>query len=872
MVIMQRILVVALPALVSVSLLTGCGDDNRTQRTALDSTLTRAEGLMSVDRDREASEYLLASLTATPDMWQGPSAPDGFRLLGDLYRTSARFDSAMVFYHQAAEQYRGQGRRSDAYAMTLANGELLCAMERRRDAATLYDETLRLATVFGDSDAARDVLWRKLAVHRALGQDEEEDAVLERLRTSARIHNDRQEEARVAFSSAMRSADRRERTQAVDLFLQAVMLAHQAQDSLLGTRALMHLALSLDALGRPQDAMETFRSALQRTEVLRQAPAFHLELLFRIGNFSLRQHQNVQAVQMFRSALFLAQQAHNATAEIYATTQISLAGYERDRQESLQQIQSAYEQCRRSRFGPGAAYTLLALGSLAERENRLTDAEKLYTSAVSQQEALFRSRAPDDVYVECEMSALGLRHTDASRALIGLLLQTGKTDEAFLHQARYNARRFQGDVSVADILPGPDVLDARLREFAHQRAVHVGAESENERLFSSRPENRQLGQAIASILSASAASMRDQAEQVIGLAPSLSPLVAAEGLSTAELRKRLPENSVVVTFFPTTSSLSVAALSRSGETFRVSSRSSEQVLQWCQEYVEKLQARRTEADSLGPGSRPLDHQIQDLARNLYEALVLPVEGTLQSGTQVTVVFPAGMTVIPFHALRRSASAGSPYLAERFAVSYTPLLELVGTKPPSQKRIQDVTCLGFAGTTAWDVEYELRDVQYFYKAARLLFGRAATLDTVRHVRTDVLHIAAEVRFGRRQQFLQGYLVLSDGITLTGQRRVPLSSLFGLPSNTCVILSNLAGGTPSMHAGVPYALLVNGSSMVVTTAFLPLRGAKKIFGEYFYTTVQSGGSGEVAFRKAQLEMISRKEWSAPHLWAPLMLWTY
>ena len=75
--------------------------------------------------------------------------------------------------------------------------------------------------------------------------------------------------------------------------------------------------------------------------------------------------------------------------------------------------------------------------------------------------------------------------------------------------------------------------------------------------------------------------------------------------------------------------------------------------------------------------------------------------------------------------------GSPWLIERFPVR----VPVVAPIPFSRCNVLlqcrvSVTCLGFAGRSGWDVEYELRDVRFFFKDARMLLGREATFDTLR----------------------------------------------------------------------------------------------------------------------------------------------
>jgi hypothetical protein len=107
---------------------------------------------------------------------------------------------------------------------------------------------------------------------------------------------------------------------------------------------------------------------------------------------------------------------------------------------------------------------------------------------------------------------------------------------------------------------------------------------------------------------------------------------------------------------------------------------------------------------------------------------------------------------------------------------------------------------------------MRDVRYFFKDARMLFGRDAVMDTVRTLRTDVFHLAADVQIGIKAPLL-GALILSDGVSRNGNRRVPLASLIGLPPNRLVIISNLSSLPRALHPGLPYVFAANGSEGMI-----------------------------------------------------------
>ena len=84
--------------------LTGCGGGGRGEPSALDSVLIQTESLMAKGQDRAARTYLRDSYFNASGMWRGRSAPEGLRMLGELYQSAALFDSAYFFYDRAREE------------------------------------------------------------------------------------------------------------------------------------------------------------------------------------------------------------------------------------------------------------------------------------------------------------------------------------------------------------------------------------------------------------------------------------------------------------------------------------------------------------------------------------------------------------------------------------------------------------------------------------------------------------------------------------------------------------------------------------------------------------------------------------------------
>jgi CHAT domain-containing protein/tetratricopeptide (TPR) repeat protein len=838
--------------------------------TTLDSVLTRTESLVDLEQDREARQFLHGQLDSRNDIRQGKATAAGWRMLAELYAAAALYDSAHSAYDRAADAYRGLAQRDHAYEMAIAAGELDIRSGRPARARIQYEEALRLALVFGDSASAGMVRLALIPVYAVLEDRGAERDALTKLYATARAHQDRAMEARIAFADGLASAGRSDNDEAAATFLRAVTLADGAGDSLLATQALLQVAVTLDHAGQTREALTSFGSALARPSLLRYHTSLALELLVRTGNVYLRTKDPAQAKRFYQSAVRIANASHNALLEAYLMMQLGHAELATDRATAIQSFRAGYDQFRSFHYAPGTTYALTTLAAIAEQENRSADALQLYTAAMAEQERCLALPAATSLYRDCERSGARNPGEDAAQGLVALLLQLARPDEAFTAQQRRNGRALMLRLSPGVFRTGGAEVDTVLAVLANEQASHRGAEYQQEVVLSSASNHRTVREDILAAMERARGSISEATEDIARLAPAFLPLATLSTEKPSDVQKRVPEGSAFLTFIPGRRSVSVAVVTPAGSAVRMSVHPPEKVTRAIDDYLALLRAQTTSGADAGKPAPAQGIELQTLTRTLYEALVLPVEPMLKPGTRLFVQFPEGMPPFPLHALRRAPLPGTPFLAERYPIQYLttpafpPAASHRGTVPSA------VTCAGFAGTSGWDVEYELRDIRFFFKDARMLFAQEATLDTLRNVRADVLHLAVDMQFGVHSP-LAGRFLLSDGESRDGSRVIPLSTLTQLHPARIVVVSSLTAGRPSFDALVPFALGANGSGTCVMNIFLPTRGAKKAFAEFFYTALLQGVPADEALQKAQVAMIRGKEFSTPAAWGAFMAWS-
>lgn len=847
----------------------GCADSDKDAGRDLDSTLVRAERLLDRGSVLDARKQLLGSLNNTPGGWKGRQAAGAYRLLGEVSQQTAQLDSALLFYARAEESYRGLAQRHEAFNMSRTILDVHRLMQQEEEARVHGAETLRLATLLGDSEAVQDIRWALLEVYGALEQPREMERIAAALRASCRRSGDLAGEARIDYILGTGEAQRDESDAAIGSFLQSITLAGKARDSALVLRGLLSLAATFEHVGRMREAQESYATVLQRSHGSGIQPALQFHTLMRIGNFHLRNHRPDGAGTCYQMASALAREASNTLGEAYALMQQGYCLRARARGQGELLFHRGYELFQSIGHARGNAYALVSIGSMAEQENKVTDAVQFYRAAVKEQESAYANRKTDDLWLDCEESVFGRGGVDSYGALVSLLLQTGKAEDAFWYQERRNARLLSDDLSAWNVVTGASAADSILHNSTYLRALHMGAERVLEQLASSPQGSAPLLEEVRKELNRLKEKITSQSERARHGDPRLTAIVDADGMSIAETQKTLDEDATLLMYVPTPRSLYVCAVTASRSTIHMSAMSQERVTGLIEKYLQECTFRTVTADSARETVRGQDVHMRDLSRALYEAMVLPVEPILKPNTRLLIIPPSRLPAFSLAGLRRGGGPGAPTLGERFAMSYVPTARFLLAHNAAPAPVRTVTALGVRGSTAWDVEYELRDIHAFYRDAHLLFGREATLASLRSIRDDLLHLSMEVRFSV-QRPLNGSCILGDGTTLDGTTTTPLGALFGLPPVQAVVLFNLSSRQPATDRTVAAAFLSNGSTSVILSAAPLTRKAKKVFGEGFYTALQSGEDVPAALRTAQNAMARSRELSAPHFWAPLMLW--
>lgn len=847
----------------------GCGNEPTPEQLRADAALAQARAAISRGDSRAAKQSLLAALALDQALGRNARAAEEARGLADLSAAAAEFDSAFAWYAMALEEFRNAGDRASVWKTTLAAADLWRQMGEERKAFGMCTEALRLARVFHDDEAARDIQWAMLPSTRALDESEEEGRILRELMQEYTASGDMARQAAVMMESGNGKYGTRQFDRAAEDYLRALMLSEQARDSLVAVRATLRLAMTFEAAGRTRDALAGYGDCLKRADRTRGGSAARFEALVRVGNLYLRLRQFGEATRFFRVAHATARKLGNAIADGYLLLQLGHCSVETSRESALTSYRAGYDAFKTLGYPSGLAYAALCMGTLFQRNNQPAEALQYFKSAIDQSETVTAHRATDDLYLSCEQAYYGARRTPWYDDAIDILLQVGRYDEAFLYAGRRNSRELFGALSDWTHPAGGDAARVFMDSYAAARARHVGAQ----RAFIAAADGSARYRDLLATIRANRERAFEEVHAAAGVAAkarkALDPFVRVSGVSIGEVQKSLPAGTALVQHVIARRSLYAFVVSSTKSSVQIAAFEKDRVYDMAKEFVDLLVAREAYADSSNAQQAAIDQRLREVNGFVYDAFLRPIEGLIAGYANLVVVLPRELPALPLHALTRGGAKGGGYVAEQHTVSYLPTAGALLLPHPQQTPVKEVVGVGYPGGSGWDVEYELRDIRAFYKDMRLYFDQNACLATLQKERGDVLHLAARFSFNDDRPG-NSFLLLSDGKSAAPPRRVPAGELLSLPPWPTVVVSDLDSQRLGINPAEPYLFLTNGTQQVIFTSHVPSRKEKKLFGELLYTSLLGGASVRNAYHQAQMDMIKNPAFAGPHQWGWFILW--
>jgi tetratricopeptide (TPR) repeat protein len=857
-----------LPLLVGGLILAGCSREPTEQQKAADATLLQAKIALERGEYRNAQGLLNSALNQDQALGRGSRVAEELRLLGTMMRATASFDSSVQYFNRSIEEYRNVADRPGARRVMLDIGSTFRLMGEERKAYDAYAEALRLARVFNDQDGIQEIQWAMLPACRSLRERDDERKMLAELEQSALAAKDIRRQARVLQEAGRGQSAAGEPDTAAVSFRRALTLIGTG-DALLMLDVMLDLARAYTAAGKMREAFETYGEAIRRSENVKGTQPIRVELFMRVGNAYLRSRRYAEAVRFYRAALKASTAAGNRIAEGYAAIHIAHCDMETNRDAALPEYRSALDLFRSLEYGRGTAYAHLALGIAYQRSGQFTEAYKNFKAALDLQPPVPIPGSSDDLLSDCERAAVGTGSFPVDDAMLDLLLQAGRYDEAFGVLERRNERGLQATLNAFAPVVRDVAMDGALSRYAAARAWYTGTVRQMELALWEGTLSKDQHTLLRAALEREGKRVRETADAALKISRSFAPMVRPAPLAISAVQNALAPGVAVVAYVATPRSLYAFVVKRGEAAVEIAAVGRDSVVSRTMQLLALLRRREMKVDTTQTGVAWTDRRTRELTASLFGDCIRPIEARIAGTTKLVAVFAEGLPVVPLHLLRRGGLPGNPFVAESHLVTYLPLLQALFLNTLPLAPVADVIGVGYSGSTDWDVEYELRDIRAFYKDARMFFNQQACLTTLQTEKADLLHLAAEFHYDA-EAIGNSWVRLSDGKSATGSRRVPLGELCTINPFATVIVSDLASDRLTMMPAEPYLYLANRTATLITNGYTPWRKTKKVFDEAFYTALLQGGTTPGAFWRAQLEMMKNPDTSIPASWGVYFLW--
>ena len=264
------------------------------------------------------------------------------------------------------------------------------------------------------------------------------------------------------------------------------------------------------------------------------------------------------------------------------------------------------------------------------------------------------------------------------------------------------------------------------------------------------------------------------------------------------------------------------------------------------------------------------------SQRLYEWLIDPIQPLLDRFDPATLVFiPDGiLRTVPMAALYD----GEQFLIERYALGFTPGLELTDPRPidaQNQKMLVAGVSEAVQGFSALpNVEREVDVVHELMGGERLFnqtFSREGMVDQIRAEQFGMIHIASHAEFSESSS--GGFLLTHDGkMSFDDLAEAVGEAKYRENPLDLVILSacETADGNARAALGLSGVAVKAGARSALGTLWSVSDEATSEFMSKFYTSLREPQKSRAqAVREAQVRLLKDAAYAHPYYWSPFLL---
>jgi CHAT domain-containing protein len=541
------------------------------------------------------------------------------------------------------------------------------------------------------------------------------------------------------------------------------------------------------------------------------------------------------------------------------------------------------------------AYTLDSLGLTLERLGRDDEALANYVEAVGIVEGLVGSLSTN-VSTETFNASRGNR--DLYDHLIRLLIRRGRSAEALQYLERAKSKALVDALAGANVRTQDPNVSALLDQVRQRRDALRVAEQELA-IELAKPEANRDQTKIAAARAKLAAAQSQYLEAVGRIKranPSYASLVAVNPTDLIELRKRLPEKTLLLEYFPTDTELYIFIVTRDAEpAIRIVPIKRADLAQLVMQYREALSSATEQSvldrsargvlwkDDGKPDFKTDIAPIKDATVKLYQALLAPAQVEIDRNDTLIIV-PAGeLYYLPIHALGQANSDGSlSFLIEQKRFAYLASADLLNSissvpnaKSGSGSR-RPLLAFGNPDGSLPAASEEVSTLGHMFINASIVTGKDATVARVAQTLTGTsyIHFATHGIIDSIEPKESYLLLAGDPGRLSVKDIVEDNYKLSFDGTRVVTLSacetNIGGYDPSaVYSSLSRAFTKAGAPTVIASLWSVNDTSTKETMTDFYKEMISGQSKAESMRRAQLAVMHDPRFAHPFYWAPFIV---
>jgi tetratricopeptide (TPR) repeat protein len=825
-------------------------------------------------QDYVRAERLLIQITTDYPMGaDGVSIRDVHRNLADISAARGRFTQAMTRFDNALNMCRNANDLRGEALVHLSLGRMQYELGEFSSAIVSNRTALSLFTALDDAGGKAISLEQEGNTYRMAGNYPEAERVLNESIQLYRFAKDSGGVGRSLLGLGELFAARKKYPEALTQLTLGTRTINRVSEPLLYGKTLLSLGRVYRNYGNAGEAVRCLNDALGALRVRRLDPELQVLTLFQLGRLYEGRGIHDAAIKYYRDAMTIAKRSGDRLASTYLQLFVARSQESRltDRERDGKEIELAQTYSRvaaqfhEAEHAIGEAYALTLAGDYYDIGGNIQQAIACYERAVE------RTNENKD-YISTEYVIPYLNELQAfekrSRwrtTLADLYLRRGLVDRAVitLELAERHAayERFRG---LAINWRHPQLKEEieATQSLIRQQAL---ASYELGYLYAKRDGESWLAdaEALRKQLSGLSIAIERRSEIIARIHPNYESFIPPGNVRIAELQQKISRGTVVCWFVPGRERLFGVTLTRSGIAVASTAIPGSRVRELVSEYNMLLHDPGVYTGSGGEESLSPMMRFETLSRQLYSILLKPIESRFDKN--LLIIPTEAFDRFPFHALMRERANGeSRFLIEETNVDYLPFLQALNYTTKEPVRLRKLIAFGNPSGKTWAIDYELRDIQSFFRNCEIRIGAEASWNNLAASKGDVLQLATDFTPDPGNSVF-GTFTLSEGTSMEATIPVAFERLTDLEPYPVVVLANQS--TAGIWLSMDHALLLraNGVSDIFFTEWYGDRRTMKFFSEFFYTHLANGLAPGDAFRQALLNLIKTRETRHPHSWA-------